>query len=432
MSLSDLFRRLDALLELADVGVFTGDPDGTVRFMSPRAEGILGLAPGAGLGRTCREVLGAHMCAADCACRLTRADGAPRRDFLLHVVRPDGAQRDLLLGTVRLAVPGEDRSQVAVTIRDVTEAERLRRALRDRWSFRGLVTVSPRLKEVCALAREFAPWDVPVLLRGEPGTGKELLARAIHAESRRHAAPFVSLACGGRGPAFLGEWFGHAARAFPGAVRDRVGRLEAASGGTVFLDEVGDLPPEVQTGLARVMTQGLLSRLGDPRAIRVDLRFVVATNLDLAAAAAAGRFREDLLDRLSAAALDLPPLRDRREDVPVLLEHHLARLRAAGGRDVTGFSPEALHRLLAHDWPGNVRELENAVESAAMRARGPVILSSDLPPGVGRTPGESRRAGSRRSELDAALAAAGGHPGRAAALLGIHRTTLWRWLRIRS
>jgi two-component system response regulator HydG len=156
----------------------------------------------------------------------------------------------------------------------------------------------------------------------------------------------------------------------------------------------------------------------------------VATNRDLTAATAAGRFRADLLHRLTAAALDLPPLRERREDLPVLLEHLLARLRAGGGRDVTEFSAEALHRLLRHDWPGNVRELESAVEYAAMRTRGPVILAADLPPGVGRAPGEPPGTRGQRCEIAAALAAAGGHPGRAAAMLGIHRTTLWRWRKI--
>ncbi|MCU0724284.1 MAG: sigma 54-interacting transcriptional regulator [Planctomycetes bacterium] len=429
---SDLRRRnLEALFDLAGVGLFSTDLDGRVRSMNREAERALRLRPGQAIGLACREMLGAHMCSEDCALKLTRKDGEPRREHLLRVVETDGTQRDLLFSTAFLDAPDPEHREVAVAVRDVTEAERLRRALRDRWTFHGMVAASPRMKEVFALVTEMAPYDSTVLLLGESGTGKELVARAIHGESRRRTAPFVTVNCSAYSEGVLeSELFGHVEGAFTGAVRSRVGRFEAASGGTVFLDEVGEIPPSIQVKLLRVLQERVLERVGDMRPVPVDLRVVAATNRDLRKAVAEGRFREDLYYRLKVIAIELPPLRDRREDIPALAEHFLGGLREATGKDVTAFSPEAMDLLFRHAWPGNVRELRNAVEHAVVKASGTVAVPADLPPEVGRGPaGPPRDSDRRRAAIDAALRSAGGNLSRAAALLGVHRTTLWRWLR---
>jgi PAS domain S-box-containing protein len=422
---------LEALFDIAGVGLFSTDLAGRVLSMNREAERALRLRPGQALGLTCREMLGSHMCSDDCALKLTRKDGKARREHLLRVVEPDGTQRDLLFTTAFLDAPDEAHREVAVAVRDVTEAERLRRALRDRWTFHGMVAASPRMKEIFALVTEMAPYETTVLLLGESGTGKELVARAIHGESRRRQAPFVTVNCSAYSEGVLeSELFGHVEGAFTGAVRSRVGRFEAASGGTVFLDEVGEIPPSVQVKLLRVLQERVLERVGDMRPVPVDLRIVAATNRDLRKAVADGRFREDLYYRLKVIAIELPPLRERREDIPALAEHFLGSLREATGKDVSAFSPETMDILFRHPWPGNVRELRNAVEHAVVRARGTAAVPDDLPPEIGRgNAAPPRDPDRRRAEIDSALASTGRNLTRAAALLGIHRTTLWRWLK---
>ncbi len=412
--------RIDALLDILPVGVFTVGPDQRVRLMNEQAGRIAGIAPKDAVGKLCRDVMRCVFCAETCAAQEAQKLGEVRRDFAVDVQRPDGQVLSLKIDAAPLG-----GGEVAVTLRDVTEAERLRRALRDRWVFHGIVGVSAAVKQVIGQIRDVAPYDSIVLIVGEGGTGKELSARAIHAESPRAGKPFVTVNCSAYSASLLeSELFGHVRGAYPGAERDRAGRLETAEGGTLFLDEVADVGPSVQARLLRALQEREVERVGEARPRPVDVRIIAATTRDLQREVAEGRFREDLFYRLNVFTLRIPPLRDRKEDVPVLVDYLLHRSALRASKDVSAVSDEALERLVAHSWPGNVRELENVVENAVVRCRGTTLRASDLPPdfataSAGATPAERIRDALRR---------AAGSVSVAANLLGIHRTTLWRWM----
>ena len=303
----------------------------------------------------------------------------------------------------------------------------------------GIVGRSPAMREVFASIRRVAPTDTTVLITGETGTGKELVARAVHQASPRATGPFVPVNCAALAEGILeSELFGHARGAFTGAVRERAGLFEAARGGTIFLDEVGDVSLRLQQGLLRVLQEREVVPVGETRARRVDVRVVAATNRDLEQEAAAGRFRTDLFYRLNVFHIQLPPLRARRTDIALLAEVALRRLadRLPDPRDLS-LSPLAMRLLRSHDWPGNVRELFAAVESAAIRADGAAIQAHHLPPAVRRRDGAGtderyHHDGSHEDErgrILQALAETDGVRSRAAEALGMSRTTLWRKIR---
>jgi two-component system NtrC family response regulator len=300
----------------------------------------------------------------------------------------------------------------------------------------GIVGASGAMAEVLSTIARVAPSEATVLITGESGTGKELIARAVHQASRREKGPFVPVHCAALAEGILeSELFGHERGAFTGADRARAGRFEAATGGTLFLDEIGDLPASVQVKLLRVLQERVVERVGANRAVPVDVRVVAATHRDLEADVRAGRFREDLFYRLAVVRVHLPPLRDRREDVPRLVEHFFRK--HAEGRGVRSVSREAMDALTRHVWPGNVRELENVVQRAVVLARGDVVTTDDLPATV-RAPVEEEGLTYRRFEgslhdriealerslIEEALRAEGGVQYKAADRLGISERTL--------
>ena len=313
------------------------------------------------------------------------------------------------------------------------ENRELRRRLGELESLPGIVTAGGVMAEVLSTVARVAAASVPVLILGESGTGKELVARAIHAASQRAAGPFVAVNGASLSPTLLeSELFGHEKGAFTGAERARKGRFELASGGTFFLDEVGDLPPEVQVKLLRVLQEGTIERVGSAEPIPVDVRVVAATHRDLPAEVAARRFREDLYYRLAVVVLEIPPLRRRRADIPLLVEHFLVKHAAPG--PPRQLSREAMDLLIAYDYPGNVRQLENVVQRSLVLARGEQITTADLPAAVqgnGRSadPGEDaplplRVESLEREAIEKALAREGGHQTHAAARLGISERKL--------
>jgi two-component system response regulator HydG len=251
----------------------------------------------------------------------------------------------------------------------------------------GLVGSSEPMRRVLEQVRKVAPTDATVLVLGESGTGKELVARALHDASPRKAGPFVSISCAAVPEGLLeSELFGHERGSFTGAVRRKLGRFELAHEGTLFLDEIGDVPPAVQVKLLRVLQERCFERVGGEETVEVNVRVVSATNRDLPALVAAGRFREDLYYRLDVVQITLPPLRERPGDVDELARFFLGRMAPRLGRAVTGFAPEALELLRRHRWPGNVRELENVIEQALVFAEGERVRPEDLPEGLRRPP----------------------------------------------
>ncbi len=300
----------------------------------------------------------------------------------------------------------------------------------------GIVARSTAMLRIVSLVENLSHTDATVLITGESGTGKEVVARALHDRSPRRHAPFVAVNCGALPPDLLeSEMFGHVRGAVTGAVRDRVGRFEAAGAGTLFLDEVGDLPLALQVKLLRVLQHGTFERVGESTSRVSRARVVAATNVDLRTAVANGRFRDDLYYRLRVVPIEIPPLRARREDVEPLARALLARVAARQGRSLR-LSPDAMRALLDYDWPGNARELENALEYAVAVCRGQTILPEDLPElSAVRRPSATPPAAASmqpRSESDPLRAALEAHRWRraeAARALGISRSTLWRKMR---
>src|SRR5213593_1909549 len=294
---------------------------------------------------------------------------AMQRGAYDYLAKPFDIDEVLLLAARALAVR-----------RLAQEVAQLKTGLQEVWEFGALIGRHSRMQEIYKAIGRIAASDVTVLLRGESGTGKELVARAIHHYSRRAGRPFVAVSCAAIPATLLeSELFGHERGAFTDAKERRLGRLELAHGGTLYLDEIGDMPVELQTKVLRALQERTIERLGGQESIRIDVRVLAATNRDLDTAIRQGAFREDLYYRLNVVTLNLPPLRERRRDVPLLVEHFLAKYAETLGE--RGVAPDSLDRLVGHEWPGNVRELENVVQRAMVMATSGVILPEHLPIG---------------------------------------------------
>jgi DNA-binding NtrC family response regulator len=323
--------------------------------------------------------------------------------------------------------------QVRERQRLLTENRELREALAERHRVEGIIGESGQMQEVLSLVRRVAPSDATVLIRGESGTGKELFAKAIHFASPRASGPLVKVNCAALPEGLLeSELFGHEKGAFTGAVAARKGRFELADGGTIFLDEIGDLPLSVQVKLLRVLQEREFERVGSSRPVAVNVRLLAATHRDLEALVRDGRFRDDLYYRINVVTISLPPLRERREDLPLMIDQFLRASAAKNGRVIQGLTREAREALLRYDYPGNVRELENLIERAVVLSRGEVIGVGDLPLPLHDPPREPEERpgliaaveGLERRMIREALARADGIQTRAADLLGISERVL--------
>jgi two-component system response regulator HydG len=316
-------------------------------------------------------------------------------------------------------------------------AEELRQRLDDRYGFSGIIGESPAMIRLFRILRQIADTTATVLITGESGTGKELIARALHENGSRRNAPFVAVNCAALGEGVLeSELFGHEKGAFTGAVSRRKGRFEYAHRGTIFLDEVGDMPPAVQVKLLRVLEQREIQRVGSNETVPVDVRVIAATNQDLETEVREGRFREDLYFRFRVVQLELPALRDRRSDIPLMIETFLREFAEQHDKPVTGIAPAAQQRLVEYDWPGNVRELRNAIENMVVIASASTLGVDDIPPHIvpreggapeawAPAPGTSLEEMERRLIRDT-LETMGGNRAQAAEALGISERTLYR------
>ena len=401
---------------------------------------ILGITPEEAMGRPCWKVFNADICEGSCALKETMATGSPLINKHVNIHTSARKKVSITVSTALLRNQAGDVVGGVESFRDLTVVEELRKAAEGRSTFHHMTSTNHRMQEIFKLLPLIAQSESTVLIQGESGTGKELMARAIHDLSTRARRPLVTLNCGALPDTLLeAELFGHKAGAFTDAKRDRRGRIAVAEGGTLFLDEIGDISPALQVRLLRVLQERTYEPLGSSDSVKANVRFVAATHRDLRTEVREGRFREDLFYRLNVMQIAIPPLRERREDVPALARRFLDRQIALHGKQVVGFTPEVMERLMRHDWPGNIRELENAVEHAYVLCRTDHIQVLDLPATftamepraaafAGSTQGRDLRS-QERIAIQAALARHGGNQSAAARDLGIHATTLWRKLR---
>ncbi len=430
----------ESILESISDGVFTVDGNWRITSFNRAAESITGIRRQDALGRMCSEVFRASMCEADCALRHTVKTGKPIVNKSAFIVNADGRRIPISVST---AILRDNRGRIvggAETFRDLSLVEELRKELQGRFQVGDLVSRSPAMRRIFDLLPQIAPSDATVLIHGETGTGKELLARAIHNLSPRKNKPFVGINCGALPDTLLeSELFGYVKGAFTGAAKDKPGRFALAEGGTVFLDEIGDISPALQVRLLRVLQERTYEPLGGTETRRANVRIIAATHRDLSALIRKGLFREDLFYRLNVVKLDLPPLRKRKEDVPLLVEHFVARFNRRQGKSVAGVTPDVMALLMAHDYPGNVRELENIIERAFVLCAGGQIERKHLPPeltgqpALVPAPAAERMADQMRAAeaqaIRAALERCGGNRLAAARALGLHKSTLFRKIR---
>ena len=436
-------RVLSAIVDAMADGVFTVDARGRFVAWSAGAERITGWSSSQVIGQPCSLLEGPGCKGFGSLVELLR-EPAPAPTGICcqecKVLSKDG--RELYLhGNVRLLTAPDGRVQGAVgTFSDLTEFLRvneraavLEERVRGPARFHRLVGRSGSMQELSRRLQLAANSEVTVLLNGESGTGKELAARAIHDQSARAKGPFAAINCSALPESLLeSELFGHVKGAFTGATRDRAGVFESARGGTLFLDEIADVSPLIQLKLLRVLQEREVRRVGDERALPVDVRLITATNRSPRTLLSSGAWREDFYYRIRVFEILLPPLREHREDIPLLVEHFLAEL--SPGRRPPGIARDALRRLMDHPWPGNVRELRNAIEHAMVTVQGDLISLLDLPPEIRAHPAAGAGApvpdaSAEADRLRAALVQTGGNRSAAARRLGISRVTLWKRLR---
>jgi PAS domain S-box-containing protein len=374
-------REQDIVLDSINEGVFTVDRNWRVTSFNRAAERITGIARRYALNRLCSDVFHANICEKDCALKRTFDTGKPVVNATAHIVTRNGERVPIRISTAILK-NHEGRVIGGVeTFQDLSQVEQLRKELSGRYTFEDIVGRSPAMMRLFDILPQVAESSSTVLIEGPSGTGKELFARAIHHLSPRRRKPFVAVNCAALPDTLLeSELFGHKAGAFTDARHDKAGRFVLADGGTIFLDEIGDISPALQVRLLRVLQERVVEPLGSVKPAPVDVRVVAATNKDLTKLVRAGKFRDDLYYRIRVVHMQLPSLRQRREDIPLLVDHTVAKFNHLQGKDIAGVSVEAMARLMEHDFPGNVRELENIIEQAFVLCRSGMVELHHLPP----------------------------------------------------
>ncbi|HEY3359224.1 MAG TPA: sigma 54-interacting transcriptional regulator [Polyangia bacterium] len=426
-----------AILDSIADGVFTVDSEWRITSFNRAAEQITQFPREAAIGKFCYEVFRASICQTACALRRTVETGQPLVNVRIDILRRDGQKVPISISTATFSDAHGQRTGGVETFRDLSLIEELKREIDSRHELGDIVGKHPRLAEVLEILPAVAHSDATVLIEGPSGSGKGLIASAIHSLSPRRDGRFIKVSCAALPETLLeSELFGYVKGAFTDARRDKPGRIALAEGGTVFLDEIGDVSPAMQVKLLRVVQDHEYEPLGSSETISADVRVIAATNRDLRALISEGRFREDLFYRLAVVRLRIPPLKERREDIPLLLERFVSRFAQRTGKPITGVSEEAMQVLLGHDYPGNVRELENAIEHAFVLCHGGEIRPEHLPreavEGSANSGSEPRALGLRESaEAEVIRRTLERHQGNrvaAAQELRMHRSTLWRKL----
>ncbi|HGY56290.1 MAG TPA: PAS domain-containing protein [Caldithrix abyssi] len=429
----------EVILDSLGEGLFTVDKEFRINTFNRAAERILGIKKEEAIGDYCKNVMKSIRCFEECPLGRVLETGKNIYDFESELHHRSG--RSIPVKINAAVLKDYDNSPIGgvISFRDMSYLEAIKSDLLTRSNFHGIIGQDKSMQEIYTLIEEVAESDSNVLIQGESGTGKEMVADAIQKTSRRHDKPFIKINCSVFPPQMLAsELFGHVKGAYTDAIKDRVGRFEMADGGTIFLDEVAEMPLQMQVQLLRVLQEGTFERVGESITRKVNVRVIAATNKNIEACLKDGSFREDLYYRLNVIPVYVPPLRERKSDIPHLVQYFINRLSLIQGKKVDEADDEAMDILVGYDWPGNVRELANAIEYAFARTKDNVIHASKLPPQVrlgscvksGNNQPIGRNNHNNHSEeyitIRSALERNRWNRSMAARELGMGRTTLWR------
>ncbi|HEX2956713.1 MAG TPA: sigma 54-interacting transcriptional regulator [Chitinispirillaceae bacterium] len=425
--------KYDPILDSIADGVFTVDNAWNITSFNHAAEQITGVTRQKAIGSKCWEIFHTEICERDCLLKKTIKSNKPCVNRVVRIIRKSGVSTPISISTAIL----RDESGVVIggveTFRDLSELEELRKEVFGKNTHYDMVTRNHKVLDILDSLPSIATSDTAVLITGESGTGKELMAKAIHSLSTRKKGPFVALNCGALPENLLeSELFGYKKGAFTDAKSDKPGRFDRAKGGTLFLDEIADLPKVVQVKLLRVLQEQFYEPLGSTEPVKSDVRIIAATNLDLNKMVESGEFRQDLFYRIHVMPLMLPPLRERPDDIPLLVEHFLMHFNTIQNRSIEMIDPQAMSILLHHKYPGNIRELENILQHAFVLCRGPVIEKKHFPkyllePTIASTTDDDQSYEAiEKRKLLKALETNRFNRIKTAKELGIHVATLWR------
>jgi PAS domain S-box-containing protein len=430
-----LIKQRDIILDSIADGVFTVDHQWRITSFNRAAEKITGVPREEAIGQQCRDVLRAEICEKSCCLQKTMTTGEPIVNKTVYIVNALGQRLPISISTALL----KDETGMVIgaveTFRDMSIEERLRKTIEEAYSFEDIISKNKPMHRLFGILPDVADSASTVLVEGESGTGKELFARAIHNLSPRKNKPFIAVNCGALPDTLLeSELFGYKAGAFTDAKKDKPGRFKQADRGTLFLDEIGDVSPAMQVRLLRVLQEKTYEPLGSVESTRADVRIIAATNRTLAELVKEGKFREDLYYRINVIRLTLPPLRERMEDIPLLVAHFIERFNAIQQKNLQGVTDETLACLMSHDYPGNIRELENILERAFILCKAGMIEPHHLPeslyshkPAEGRQPLETLSMKDMEAIfLTNALRRNDWNRMKTARQLGLHKSTLFR------
>jgi PAS domain S-box-containing protein len=373
----------NVILDSISEGVFTVDMDWRITSFNRAAEEITGIQREKAVEQKCSDILRADVCEAGCTLAATIQTGQPIMNKVVHIIDAQGKKRAVAISTALLKDTNGKIIGGVETFRDMSMIEELRKEIERRYSCEDIISQNNQMQNLFAILPNIAESNTTVLIEGQSGTGKELFARAIHNLSFRKDKPFVAVNCGALPDTLLeSELFGYKAGAFTDAKKDKPGRFDLAQGGTIFLDEIGDISPAVQVRLLRVLQDKTYEPVGGVSPVKADVRIITATNKKLDQLVQQGKFRDDLYYRVNVMRLELPPLRDRKEDIPLLVDHFISRFNRLHNKNICCVTNEVTAALMAYDYPGNVRELENIIEHSFVLCEGEIIEAKHLPASV--------------------------------------------------
>jgi sigma-54 dependent transcriptional regulator, acetoin dehydrogenase operon transcriptional activator AcoR len=425
-------KNLEHILDNLMEGIIAHDKERRILFFNRAAEDITGFKKEEVIGKDCHDVFGTPFCGNRCSFCGEAPNKLAHISYPLNITTRGGEMKHIEMSVSGMTDEAGCFIGVLAAFRDLTDLIGLKTRLGELTNFSGIIGRDAKMLQVFEQIRDLSTNDFPVLISGETGTGKELVAAAIHNESVRGGGPFVPVNCGAIPEGLLeSELFGHVKGAFSGAIRDKKGRFELAHRGTIFLDEISELPKPMQVKLLRALQEGTFERVGGEETVTVDVRVISATNLDLKKEVEKKAFREDLFYRLNVVPIRLPTLRERKNDIPLLIDHFI-QLAEKRGQKSSGISRQAIALMMDYSWPGNVRELQNAVYFSLVKARDRMITHEDLPlelrkensPASGHGPARKLN----KEIVLAALQQSGGNRAKAARILGVGRATLYRFL----